>query len=238
MKYTGFFVDLDDTLTKSSKLYTPVLHEISDEISDLLGVDRKLLLEAIEREIKYLRLTMSNLPLGHNRVVAFRNTLDKLGVEYNLAQIADIQDLFWEKFIDGLEVYDHVFEVLEALRNAGVKIAIVSDGDLDLRIKKARKVGLLDYVDDLVASEEVVFEKPFGAIFNLALNRLDKNPEEVVMLGNNYINDIHGAQQVGITSGLFKPKRDAAIYHEDQKDLIKPDFIIKDFRELFKIFEI
>lgn len=236
LKYTGLLIDLDDTILKSYKRYRPTLEYTTKVMAERFSIDEKELLETVLKTRKNLRLLMPNLPLGHNRLVAFRSALDKVGAEYRLDQLADIADIFWDKFLEDIEIFDGALEALTILKKNGVKVIIVSDGDLVWRLKKVKETGLMDYIDDLVASEEVIFEKPFGSIFALALQRIGKKADEVIMLGNHLIKDVHGAQQVGIRSGLFDPKEEGNVYGREAEDFVKPDFVVREYGDLLKEF--
>ena len=84
-------------------------------------------------------------------------------------------------FLKHTEVYDNVHTTLKTLHDSGIKIAIVSDGDLSLRIRKTEAAGLLNDVDKFAASDKVILEKPFSAIFSLVLSRLGLEPYQDVM---------------------------------------------------------
>jgi putative hydrolase of the HAD superfamily len=236
LKYTGLLIDLDDTILRSFERYAPALEYTSEIIAKRFNADAEELLEAVTKERKNLRLLMPNLPLGHNRLIAFRNALENIGAEYKITELADLEDLFWNKFLDGIELFEGATDALAKLKDAGVKIVIISDGDLSWRLKKVKKLGLEVLIDDIVASEEVVFEKPFGALFALALKRIGKKEDEVLMLGNNLINDVHGAQQAGIRAGLFDPEEGGNVYGREVADFVKPDFIVRNYEDLLKEF--
>jgi putative hydrolase of the HAD superfamily len=89
--------------------------------------------------------------------------------------------------------------LLQHLR-AHVKIGVVTNNVLAEQIEKLRHLGLDALVDVLIASEEVGVAKPHPAIFQAALERLACTPDQVVMVGDNWENDIVGASRVGIRS--------------------------------------
>jgi putative hydrolase of the HAD superfamily len=145
--------------------------------------------------------------------------------------------MYWDYFMNNIIVYPKVEETLEALKEAKMKLAVVSDGSLSLRIRKLKRSGLLKFLDEVVASEEVIFEKPFSAIFTLALARLNVQAKDAVMIGNDYKNDARGAQLVGIRAGIFAPKENGNVLKHVQ-DGTEPDFIFHTYPELLKIFEV
>jgi len=146
--------------------------------------------------------------------------------------LPEVEDMFWQYFMENIEVYDGVYETLEMIRKSGVKVAIISDGSFSLRIKKAQAAKLLDHIDQVFASEEVIFEKPFGALFTLALSRLGVDSKQAIMLGNNFKNDIRGAQLVGIRAGMFDPPTDGNPEGQDSQIRVIPDFVINEFSGL------
>eukprot|EP00252_Welwitschia_mirabilis_P027454 TRINITY_DN9417_c0_g1_i2.p1 TRINITY_DN9417_c0_g1~~TRINITY_DN9417_c0_g1_i2.p1 ORF type:complete len:272 (+),score=54.97 TRINITY_DN9417_c0_g1_i2:160-975(+) len=92
--------------------------------------------------------------------------------------------------------------VFEALRKAGVKLAIVSNFDTRLRpLLQALKCE--SWFDALVVSAEVEAEKPNPTIFLKACDLLDVKPEDTVHVGDDRRNDIWGARDAGCDAWLW-----------------------------------
>ena len=83
---------------------------------------------------------------------------------------------------------------------AHVKIGVVTNNVLAEQVEKLRHLELDALVDVLVTSEEVGIAKPHPAIYHAVLERLACTPNQVVMVGDNWQNDIVGASRVGIRS--------------------------------------
>ena len=64
-------------------------------------------------------------------------------------------------------------------------------------------MGIADFVDVLVTSEEVGEEKPGKKMFSLVLEKLNMSSVEVLMVGNNVERDIKGAESLGIKAILY-----------------------------------
>ncbi|CAI9099665.1 OLC1v1036522C2 [Oldenlandia corymbosa var. corymbosa] len=93
-------------------------------------------------------------------------------------------------------------KVFQALKNAGVKIAIVSN--FDTRLRPLLKALNCDHWFDAVAvSAEVEAEKPNPMIFLKACDLLGVNPEDVVHVGDDRRNDIWGARDAGCDAWLW-----------------------------------
>jgi putative hydrolase of the HAD superfamily len=161
--------------------------------------------------------------------------LDEVMKGYDIGILPYVEDSYWNYFLKHVKVFPGVQSTLKKLKDMGVKLAIVSDGDLSLRIRKAKAKGLLKYLDELVASEEVIFEKPFSAIFTLAMSRLKTEPDNTIMIGNDYKSDVRGAQLLGIRAGMFIPSKNANPVNQD--GTIVPDFTITKFADILKEFK-
>ncbi|KAL1813489.1 hypothetical protein DCAR_0625800 [Daucus carota subsp. sativus] len=93
-------------------------------------------------------------------------------------------------------------KVFKALRNAGVKIAVVSNFDTRLR-PLLRALNCDDWFDAVAVSAEVAAEKPNPTIFLKACELLDVKPEDAVHVGDDRRNDIWGARDAGCDAWLW-----------------------------------
>jgi len=235
-KYKGLMVDLDDTLITSNQVYDKAMRYTSNFVAQKFGLDKEAFYQLVQSKHEIIDHNFPTVHTRHSRILVYRMALDEMAINYDLGILPDIEDMYWDYFLNHVKVYPEVKDTLKKIRQAGVRIAIVSDGDLSLRIRKARKTGLTKLVDQIVASEEVIFEKPFSAIFTLTLSRLKLEPANCIMLGNNYKSDIRGAQLVGIRAGIFNPSAKSNLIGQD--GTIVPDFTIVRFSEILKELQI
>lgn len=98
-----------------------------------------------------------------------------------------------------IQTYSGVPERLRALRDAGARLVIVTNGASTQQRSKVEKAGLTALVDEVVVSEEVGAKKPSPAIFAAARGSFEGSP--VWMLGDNPRADIEGAQGMGFETG-------------------------------------
>lgn len=101
---------------------------------------------------------------------------------------------------------------LTALRDAGVKLAVVSNFDSRLRpILQDLQVSHL--FDAIVVSAEEGYEKPAPEIFQAALGQLGiRDPKQAVHVGDDLAADFEGATAVGLNAWLWK--RDVRSFDE------------------------
>ncbi|KAF8051012.1 hypothetical protein N665_1821s0006 [Sinapis alba] len=93
-------------------------------------------------------------------------------------------------------------KVFKAIKEAGVKVAIVSNFDTRLR-PLLRALRCEDWFDALAVSAEVEAEKPNPTIFLKACELLGVNPEDAVHVGDDRRNDLWGARDAGCDAWLW-----------------------------------
>jgi HAD superfamily hydrolase (TIGR01549 family) len=96
----------------------------------------------------------------------------------------------------------------ELLRALGRRhtIGIVTNNLAAEQAEKLERIGLSGLVDFLVISEEAGVSKPDPAIFRIALRRARARPEEAVMVGDSWENDVLGARGAGIAAAWYRPR--------------------------------
>ncbi|HTQ78403.1 MAG TPA: HAD-IA family hydrolase [Thermoanaerobaculia bacterium] len=95
------------------------------------------------------------------------------------------------------EVYPEVPGVLAALREQGLRLAVISNWDERLPELLAR-LELAPFFDVLVYSSEVGVEKPDRRIFAEALRRLGVEPRATLHVGDSPLEDVEGAIAAGM----------------------------------------
>ena len=103
------------------------------------------------------------------------------------------------------DVYDDVLPVLEALRDRGVRLAMLSNVGFDL-MPTLERTGVGALVDGAVLSYAVGVVKPDPGIFQRALEVLDLPASEVLMVGDAWRDDA-GAAALGVRT-LILPRTD------------------------------
>ena len=99
-------------------------------------------------------------------------------------------------------LYDDVIPTLDALRDKGIRMAIISNWDVSLH-RVVEMLGLSPYFELVIASLEEGVEKPEPEIFHLALRKLAASPDVSLHVGDQPVDDLQGARQVGMRGLLI-----------------------------------
>jgi putative hydrolase of the HAD superfamily len=105
----------------------------------------------------------------------------------------------WE-VSENFELFEDALPVLEELRAVPLRLGLVSNGIRDLREFVAHHG--LD-VDAIVGSRAHGFVKPHPTIFQAALQQLDVEPAQAVMVGDSLEEDVEGARALGMRAILI-----------------------------------
>jgi putative hydrolase of the HAD superfamily len=134
----------------------------------------------------------------------FNLVLEAAGVPLSSATDAALTELrafhmtnnLWEHVPDGVPL------VLGALRDAGLRLVVVSNANGTLRDAFGR-LGLDEYFVEILDSCEVGVEKPDPRIFEVALERSGSSAATTVHVGDIYQVDVVGARAAGIRGVLL-----------------------------------
>lgn len=104
-----------------------------------------------------------------------------------------------------IHLYDGVAEIIDELKNRGIKVGIITDGRPEGQRNKLEALGL--DVDDVIITDELggtQFRKPCDIAFRIMITRWKLYPEDVVYVGDNVVKDFQSCRQLGMKSIWFK----------------------------------
>jgi len=121
---------------------------------------------------------------------------------------------------------------LEALRDSGLRLAVVSNASDDADVQTlVNNAGLRPYLDFVLSSAACGIRKPNPRIFEIALEHWRLPREGVAVVGDTLGADILGAQNAGLTS-IWLTRRADTPANRDHLDTIKPDATIATLADL------
>ncbi|MCD8037743.1 MAG: HAD family phosphatase [Lachnospiraceae bacterium] len=119
-------------------------------------------------------------------------------------------DLIWSNRDKLVKPYDYTLEMIDALKERGLKIYLLSNYPKNLFTLHAESgcFPFLDRVDGKVVSGFVKLVKPDREIYEYLLRKYDLRAEECVFLDDRADN-VEAARELGITGILFEGYRQA-----------------------------
>ena len=135
----------------------------------------------------------------------------------------------WEPFFKNVRLFSHVTETLQALRDNGVRLGLLSDFPPKIKLEN---LGISGFWDTVLCSEETGRLKPDPHPFRELARIMGFPPDEILYVGNSFSYDVTGAQKAGLKAAWIRPKR--AYLFPDNKRERKADFVFFDYRQLRK----
>jgi len=224
--------DLDNTLYDYDSAHKKAMKEIYKEFTNHIKLSSGEFSKLFKISRAEIHKELAGTASAHNRVLYFQRLIEKTYKTVNPTVILKLYDAYWDTLLDNMALLSGALELLKYLKKSKVSIAIVSDLTTNIQLRKLERLGISDYVDVLVTSEEAGSEKPHAIMFLLTLNKLEVGPHEAIMVGDNTIADIEGANFVGLTTVLLKK---GAVAQKLKEDLQKPDYLIHKISDVKRI---
>ncbi len=166
-----------------------------------------------------------DLPRARREVVA--GALDRLGVgDGELA--GELAHAYATRRDELMQPFPGAIETLEWLRRRGMRSALLTNGAAQAQRAKLERFGLARYFDCIVIEGELGAGKPEERVYRHALERLETQPDEAWMVGDNLEWDVAAPQRLGL-AGVWV---DCFARGLPSGTPVRPDWIIGSLSEL------
>ncbi len=115
-----------------------------------------------------------------------------------------------------IHLYSGVREMLQSLRNQGLKTGIITDGRSEGQRAKLNVLGLPNLVDHIIITDELggpEFRKPCPKAFELMQEKLAVPFEQMAYVGDNPAKDFKAPEQLGMRSVWFR--NEGGLYNQE-----------------------
>lgn len=109
--------------------------------------------------------------------------------------------------IPEIHLYDGAYELLISLRKRSYRLGIITDGRPEGQRAKIEALGLTDYVDRIIITDELggpQFRKPNPQAFVMMREYLDVPYERMCYVGDNIKKDFIAPELLGIQSLYYR----------------------------------
>lgn len=205
MSYNTVFLDMGYTLVFPYPSWTDVYHKAYGEAG--VTIDRDTLHEILEAVWQAVIAEDATASWDASEAGDWRRKwaieteiLDRLGITDERHRLVEcVSEAF--RSPTSYRVFPEVPDTLQALRDRGCTLAIVSNWDWHLPAL-CRDLNLTPYFDAIITSARVGRAKPHPQIFHTALSKTSADPARTLHVGDSYDADVVGAQGAGIAGVL------------------------------------
>jgi putative hydrolase of the HAD superfamily len=230
----ALLVDLDDTLLDYSGGVEECWHHACEALAGPAGIDPAGLVAAIVETRRWFwsdpgrhRIERADMLRAWTRITG--HALRALGRD-DEALAAGIAGDFAERRWERMTLFPGVAAALTALRERGVALAMVTNGDATHQRRKITQHDLERFFDVIVVEGELGVGKPEEVVYRYALSKLRVKPEDAWMVGDNLEWDVLAPQRLGLR-GVWV---DAAGQGLPKSCAVPPHRIIRVFPELLE----
>lgn len=196
--YKGVLIDLDDTLY----LYDPC-HEVAkkamlDLICQRFGITLEVANSHYTQARARVHKNLKGQAASHSRLLYAKCMVEDIDGRCKAQLILNLEEAYWNAFLSEMIIHPEALSFLDQCNIQNKKLAIVTDLTTQIQLRKFEKLGLSKWINFMVTSEEAGVEKPKARPFQIALDLLELDANEVVMVGDNINKDKLGAEKIGV----------------------------------------
>ena len=196
--------DLDNTLYNFDAANEFGIRALAAYTEPVFGWDYPRMKDLYEESREKLTERMGDVGSAHNRLLRFQNLLEekKLSLHPHALEMAKA---YWRGVLDNMAPSPGAREIMEELRRMGIRIGLGTDMTAYMQYEKLIRLGLMEYMDFIVSSEEAGTDKPGNAFFMLCARKVGCLPGECLFIGDNIVRDYGGASAAGMQARWFIP---------------------------------
>lgn len=194
-------------------------------------------LEAYTRAHEKYRIVRYEKLKEVTNAVWVSEALNELGYETSEEdpRIKVALNIFFQDYVDSLELRPCAKRLVRRIAE-NCKLGLVSNFTYAPVIYTSlRKLGISKFFNAVLVSDDTGWRKPHRRIFQDALRKLHAVADETVYIGDSPIEDIKGAQSLGMKT-VFVPSQFYSLKNLRENNQ-KPDFIAGDLHEIYKNFD-
>ena len=225
--------DLDNTLYNFDAANEFGIRALAAYTEPVFGWDYPRMKDLYEESREKLTERMGDVGSAHNRLLRFQNLLEekKLPLHPHALEMAKA---YWRGVLDNMAPSPGAREIMEELRRMGVRIGLGTDMTAYMQYEKLIRLGLMEYMDFIVSSEEAGTDKPGNAFFMLCARKAGRLPGECLFIGDNIVRDYGGAAAAGMQARWFIPpwKQKNHLRHSETPFTDKPGLAQPDMAQI------
>jgi putative hydrolase of the HAD superfamily len=149
-------------------------------------LDRELEARCAARNLEYSQRSFHRLLYG------------TFGIRFTITD-AEVEQIYWNEALE-FELEPALLPALEAVRQAGYRMAIISNTTFSARVIGAElaKQGIGDFFEMILTSADLGIRKPDTRIFHTAAGLLGVAAEKCWYVGNSAVFDVLGSSEAGM----------------------------------------
>ena len=196
--------DLDDTLINFA-LTRQAAYVLLAELLQRNSIEAEPYLDACSRLDRplFTLFEQGKLTRQEYRLRRFSDPFETLGLAAPHGLVEQLNRCFMDCVNDRPHLYEDVIPVLAALRERGLRTAVLTNGPSDGQRRKLKATGLDGMVEHVAIGEEMGVSKPLVQAFHTVVEAFGVEPADALMVGDSPELDYDAALQAGLMARLL-----------------------------------
>lgn len=224
-------LDLDNTLYAYDLAHQSAYQAIKEKMVRTYSIKESDIDFTFKQAKLAIKSTLGGTASSHSRLLYIQRMFELMGLGSQPLLSLEFEQAYWRTFLTKAHLFIGVKDFLDDLRLLRIPSAIVTDLTAQIQFRKIIYFGLDGYLSAVITSEEVGFDKPHPASFQLALKKINPHGAHVWMIGDNPINDIWGAKKA--VGAITLQKIHGGVIPGTNESL--PDMYFNDFTNLSRL---
>lgn len=175
---------------------------------------------------KYIFDNMSgNSGVSHNRLIRYQHMLEYWNKPI-FPHALKMYNIYWNELFETVRPDLNLIEALKLLKEKDIIVGIGTNMNAYIQFEKLKKLEIDKYIDIIITSEEIGYEKPDKRFFDMCAKKSKCEASECIFIGDDLIKDVWGSENAGMKPLWYKAE------DLDNKDDVQ---CITDYRELIEI---
>ena len=186
--FSAVIFDLDNSLFDEKKFVIAAYHNIANYLANLCDQSE---IELFENLLSMFQKKTSIYPK------LFDDFIEEIGLKQEV--LSELIKIYTYTKVD-LKLYPGAEKILQNLKKQGMKLCLVTNGNVETQKNKILQLGLKKYFDSIIYARKMGKdkEKPNPQVYKKALQMLLTSSDETFCVGDNPYTDFWGAKKLGI----------------------------------------
>jgi putative hydrolase of the HAD superfamily len=224
--------DTDNTLYPYIPAHREATKAVEQKVQRQLGINIETFRDAYSESRQEIKNSLGSIASSHSRLLYLQRTIEKLELGTRILTTLDLEQTYWRTFLVNCRLFPDVLNFIQLLKSKGIATANITDLTAQIQFRKLVYFGLDELFNYVVTSEEAGADKPDKKPFQVALEKLNLEPQNIWMIGDNPNSDMVGAGKMG----MVKIQKNHFGVVIGKSEDAKPDLVFNDYKELIVLF--
>jgi len=221
--------DLDNTIYDYNKAHQKAISCVFDNMNNDFNINKEELEKSFKNEKKKYQQCCYRQAASHNKFIQIKKLLERYSLD--LSKVNYYYKIYTETFNANIELYPNVLNFIRFCKSRNIKMYILTNNICSDQLERLTHINIIHFFEKIYTSEEFGIEKPDIKLFYYILSDIGCGKDEIVKIGDNYLNDIEPLYLNDIYSFWFNCNND------DNFTITEKYVIFKDYVYLLHFFK-